>query len=172
MYFLLVISTGMRLSCSKQLVNPFLMMMMIHLSRLLGVFLLAEFLIRIYESLSHSSNCTICFMLTIIYFWLYHFDDAGCCTSGVCYVFVFTCFYVFGSYTCDVSTQKKFSVFLSFGLIQFIAHVARFRSFVALFAATSSWPEKYFVSAWGSYCMADVICEIPAFNFVWIQVGK
>lgn len=50
LYFLLLISTGMRLSCSKQLVNPFLMMMMIHLSRLLGVFLLAEFLIQIYES--------------------------------------------------------------------------------------------------------------------------
>jgi len=24
--------------------------------------------------------------LTIIYFWLYHFEDAGCRTSGVCYV--------------------------------------------------------------------------------------
>ena len=67
---------------------------------------------------------------------------------------------------------EEIQCLLSFGLIQFIAHVARFKSFVALFAATSLWPEKFFVLVGGSYRMADVICDIPAFNFVWSQVGK
>lgn len=76
----------MKLSCIKQLVNPFLMTMMIHLSRLLGYSCWQSFLSRFMRVLEPFFQL----LASALYWQSYIFgciiEDAGCRTSGVCYV--------------------------------------------------------------------------------------
>lgn len=148
----------MKLSCIKQLVNPFLMTMMIHLSRLLGYSCWQSFLSRFMRVLEPFFQL----LASALYWQSYIFGCIILTMPGVvpvvCAMFCFYLFLCLWELHMWYFYIEEIQFLLSFGLIQFIAHVARFRSFVALFAATSLWPEIFFVLVGGS--------------FIWIQVGK